>query len=310
MSVPVSVLIPTFDEELNLPDCLGSVAGWSDDVWVIDSFSRDKTAEIARAAGAKLVEHAFEGYSQQKNWALDTLPLAYPWVLILDADERLTPELAAEISAIAQANGGGCDGFYLNRRFVFYGKWIRHCGWYPSWNLRLFRRGAGRYENRELHEHVILDGKAGYCKHDLIHEDLRDMSEWIAKHNSYSSKEAREQYRILLGEAQTGFKPSLFKGSVERKRFVKERIWPRLPGRAFLYFLYLYFFRLGFLDGKHGLHFCLMHAIFEEFNTIKLWELRHFKQGAPVKGICAPRVFTSPIKAEIAKPAGSEAVQR
>ena len=144
----VSVLIPTLNEEVNLPDCLASVGGWADDVWVVDSYSGDRTVEIAREAGANLVQHVFEGYAEQKNWALENVPFRGGWVLILDADERVLPGLATEITSIVGADGNGYDGFYLNRKLIFYGKWIRHCGWYPSWNLRLFRNGHGRYEQR------------------------------------------------------------------------------------------------------------------------------------------------------------------
>ena len=291
----VSVLIPTFNEELNLPDCLGSIGGWAQDVWVVDSYSTDRTVQIARESGADVVQHVFEGYAQQKNWALENVPFRGEWVLILDADERVPPELAAEIGGVVAADGNGYDGFYLNRKLIFYGKWIRHCGWYPSWNLRLFRRGQGRYEQREVHEHLLLDGKAGYCQHDLIHEDLRDMSFWIAKHNRYSSQEARELDRVRRGVSTAGLQASFFKGSLERKRFIKERIWPYLPGRTFLSFLYWYFLRLGFLDGKHGFLFCQMHAIFEKFTTAKLWELEHYKQDAREGAINAAKVFRSTV---------------
>jgi glycosyltransferase involved in cell wall biosynthesis len=251
--------------------------------------------QIARESGADVVQHVFEGYAQQKNWALENVPFRGEWVLILDADERVPPELGAEISDVVAADGNGYDGFYLNRKLIFYGKWIRHCGWYPSWNLRLFRRGRGRYEQREVHEHLLLDGKAGYCQHDLIHEDLRDMSFWIAKHNRYSSQEARELDRVRRGVSTAGLQSSFFKGSLERKRFIKERIWPYLPGPTFLSFLYWYFFRLGFLDGKHGFLFCQMHAIFEKFTTAKLWELEHYKQDAREGAINAVKVFRSTV---------------
>jgi len=291
----VSVLIPTFNEEANLPDCLASVCCWAEDVWVVDSFSADRTVEIAREAGANVVHHVFEGYAQQKNWALVNVPFRGDWVLILDADERVSQELAAEVSGIVASNGHGYDGFYLNRKLIFYGKWIRHCGWYPSWNLRLFRHGHGRYEQREVHEHLLLDGKAGYCRHDLIHEDLRDMNFWIAKHNRYSSQEAGELDRVRRGASTAGLQIAFFKGSLERKRFIKERIWPHLPGRSFLAFFYWYFFRLGFLDGKHGFLFCQMHAIFEQFTTAKLWELEHYKQDAREGAINAAKVFQSTV---------------
>ncbi len=270
----VSVIIPTYNEELNLPGCLRSLTGWSDDVWVLDSFSTDRTTDIARAAGAHVAQHSWEGFAEQKNWALSNLPLAHGWVLILDADERISPELAKEIQELLARDGSGCDGFYLNRRFMFYGRWIRHCGWYPSWNLRLFRRGRARYEHRRVHEHLVLEGKAGYCRHDLIHEDLRDLSHWIEKHNRYSSLEAEELQRARQGKSAE-LRPSLFGGPLERKRFVKEHLWPHLPARPLLFFLYMYVFRLGFLDGMRGLHFCCMHACFQYFCSMKLWETKH-----------------------------------
>ena len=294
----LSVLVPTLNEEVNLPDCLASVVGWAKEIWVVDSYSTDRTPEIARQSEANLMQHPFDGYAAQKNWALENVPFSCEWLLILDADERVSLELADEIRGIIAADGNGYDGFYLNRKLIFYGKWIRHCGWYPSWNLRLFRHVRGRYEQREVHEHLVLEGKVGYCKHDLIHEDLRDMSFCIAKHNRYSSQEARELDMVRRGVGTTGLQASLLKGSVERKRFIKERIWPHLPGRAFLLFFYLYFVRLGFLDGKRGFLFCQMHAIFEQFTTAKLWELQHHKQGALEGTITAARVYRSAVRVD------------
>ncbi len=190
----MSVLIPTLDEELNLPDCLASVE-WADEVFVVDSFSHDRTLEIARAHGANVVQHAFEGYSRQKNWALDNLPFQNEWVLIVDADERVTAELRGEIERVVNSRGAGCDGYYLNRRFIFLGAWIRHAGWYPSWNLRLFRHRLGRYDNREVHEHLVLDGRVGYLQADLLHDDQRGLEAFVARHNRYSTLEAAARWK-------------------------------------------------------------------------------------------------------------------
>ena len=298
--IGLSVLIPTFNEELNLEDCLVSVCGWAGDIHVVDSFSTDGTSSIAKRYGARVVQHSYEGPAQQKNWALENINFASDWVLILDADERVPLELQQEIEGIIAAGGNGYDGFYLNRRFIFYGKWIKHCGWYPNWNLRFFKHRLGRYEQRDIHEHVILEGSAGYCRRDLIHEDLRDLTHWIAKHNRYAIFEAAENYRTLLGTDQTGFSPSFIKGPLERKRALKNRILIRLPVpvRSLLFFSYMYFLHLGFLDGIRGFHFCAMHAIFEYFYGIKLWELRNYKQGAPEGGIVAPRTFQAPPPSE------------
>ena len=280
MSAPVSVLIPTYNEELHLAACLASVAELSDDVHVVDSFSTDRTGEIARSFGAHFVQHEFEGYALQKNWALRSLTFVNEWVLILDADERLTPELREEIGRIVVEDAGQA-GYFVNRQFIFHGKWIRHCGWYPSWNLRVFKHRLGRYEQREVDEHLILDGAAGYCLNDMVHEDLRGMEGWIAKHNRYSTYNARI-FALAEQEAAGGVKPRLWGNQAERKRFIKHYIWPHLPGRALFFFLYMYFFRLGFLDGVPGFHFCVMHAIFQQFVVVKQWEQKQHKLSVPV----------------------------
>lgn len=280
-TVPVSVLIPTFNEEVHLADCLASVVGWASEIFVVDSYSTDGTQEIAANFGVQLVPHRFEGYALQKNWALEYLGLKNEWVLILDADERVTPELRDEIAELLNANENTMAGYYLNRRFVFFGKWIRHCGWYPSWNMRLFKHRLGRYELREVDEHVVLDGPARYCKHDLIHEDLRGIAAWIEKHNKYSSLNARIHLRIEEGSNSGELEPRLFGSAAARKRFIKEYIWPHLPGRALFFFLYMYVFRLGFLDGRHGFHFCVMHAVFQQFVVVKEWEQEQHQKISP-----------------------------
>lgn len=292
----LSVIIPTFNDLINVSDCLASVCGWASEVILLDSFSTDGTLEIAQRYGARIVHRPRAGLDQLKNWALDNISLASEWVLFVDSDERVSLDLQKEITGIIAGGGGGFDGFYINRRFIFYGKWIRHCGWYPSWNLRLFKHRLGRYEQRDVHEHVLLNGRAGYCNHDLIHEDMRDLTDWIAKHNRYASAEAEENLRTLQGTARTDFVPSLVHGAVERKRAITERIRIRLPVpvRSVAFFIYMYFFRLGFLDGIQGFHFCAMHAIFEYLYGIKLWELKHYKQGAPKGGIAAKKIFQSP----------------
>jgi glycosyltransferase involved in cell wall biosynthesis len=273
-AVPVSVLVLTLNEEVNLPDCLASVA-WADQVLVVDSFSTDATVAIARAHGADVVEHAFENYSRQRNWALDTLPLRHDWVLFLDADERVTPELGAEIAAVVRgASEDGPRGYYLNRRLIFLGTWIRHAGWYPSWNLRLFRHRFGRYEDRAVHEHVVLRGRAGYLRHDLIHADGRGLEAFIDRHNRYSTLEARARLQAARGRSDGGRLAGRWLGSpVERKRLLRERVWPKVPAKPLALFVYMYVLRRGFLDGRAGLAFCVLQA-YQEFTVgLKLAEL-------------------------------------
>lgn len=305
MNAPISVLIPTFNEEPNIAQCLSSVLGWADEVFVVDSFSTDRTVEIAKEMGATVVQHRFEGYAQQKNWAMDTLPFRNEWLLILDADEYVTAKSREEMASLAGANGAGFDGFLINRRFVFYGKWIKHCGWYPSWHLRFFRHRLGRYENRPVDEHVILNGKIGNLKQDLIHRDCRDMDWWIAKHNRYATLNAIAYEQVENNQlASERIQPRLFGNHVERRRFLKERVWRHLPGRSLLFFLYLYIFRLGFLDGRKGLMFCAMHGVFEQMKVAKQWELREAKNLRPV--------ITRPIAAtdDSSKPAVSANTER
>jgi len=290
---PVSVLVPTYNEEIHLTDCLASVAGWASEVFVVDSFSTDRTREIAASFGANFVQHRFEGYALQKNWALENLKFNNEWVLILDADERVTEQLRDEIGAILASGHAAVAGYYLNRRFIFYGKWIRHCGWYPSWNMRLFRHRLGRYEIREVDEHVLLNGTTKYCKHDLIHEDVRGIEAWIEKHNRYSSYNARIYKKIAEGKSNGEITTRLLGNSPERKRFIKQHIWPQLPGRAVLFFLYMYFFRLGFLDGMHGYYFCVMHAVFQQFVVVKQWEEKQCKKDAREANINVSKVKLS-----------------
>jgi glycosyltransferase involved in cell wall biosynthesis len=268
----VSVVVPTLDEELNLPECLDSVA-WADEVFVVDSLSHDRTVEIARARGAQVVQHAFESYSRQKNWALDTLPFRNEWVLIVDADERVTPELRHEIECeLAEPR---CDGYYVNRRFIFLGAWIRHAGWYPSWNLRLFRHRFGRYDDREVHEHVVLNGRVGYLRSDLLHQDRRGLDAFIARHNRYSTLEARARFKAERDAPDRARLPvSLLASPVQRKRYLRERVWPHMPLKPLALFVYMYVVRLGVLDGRAGLALCVFHAFQEFMVGLKLAELR------------------------------------
>jgi glycosyltransferase involved in cell wall biosynthesis len=282
VSVPVSVVIPTLNEELNLADCLRSVS-WADEIFVVDSFSQDRTLEIARTHGARVVQHAFEGYSRQKNWALDNLPLRNEWVLIVDADERVLPDLGCEIEQVVSQGDNSCDGYYLNRRVVFLGTWIRHAGWYPSWNLRLFRHRLGRYDDRDVHEHVVLNGRAGYLGADLLHADRRGLEAFVARHNRYSTLEATARWKAERNAPDRARLPvSWLASPVHRKRFLRERVWPSLPAKPMVLFLYMYVVRQGFLDGRAGLALCVFHAFQEFMVGLKLAELRRLSSTAAV----------------------------
>lgn len=283
--IPVSVLIPAKNEEANLPACLASVAR-ADEVFVVDSQSQDRTIEICEGLGANVVQFHFNGHwPKKKNWALDNLPFRNSWVLIVDCDERITPELWDEIAvAIEDPN---YSGYYLNRRVFFLGAWLSHGGRYPDWNLRLLLHQKGRYENlktsdtpntgdNEVHEHVILDGKAGYLKYDMLHEDFRDIFHWLERHNRYSNWEARVYYNLLAGQDDQGtIGAKLFGDAVQRKRFLK-RIWVRLPFKPLVRFILVYILQLGFLDGRAGFIYACLMSQYEYQIAVKLYELRKF----------------------------------
>lgn len=271
----VDVFIPTFNERVNLPHALRSVLGWANRVFVVDSGSTDGTQEVARQLGAVVIEHPWEGYARQKNWALDNLPLESGWTFILDADEEITPALREEITSICSRppNEVPEAGFYVNRFLLFMGKRIRRCGYFPSWNLRLFKRGMARYEDRPVHEHMLLDGREGYLRGLLAHEDRRGLEFYIAKHNRYSTLEAET---IFFGQrdARAEMRGAAFGNAVQRRRFFKTRIYPKLPAKWFGRFVWMYFIKLGFLDGVAGLRFCLLISSHELFTGLKLAELQ------------------------------------
>jgi glycosyltransferase involved in cell wall biosynthesis len=309
--IPVSVLIPAKNEESNLPACLESVAR-ADEVFVVDSQSSDRSIEISTNYGANVVQFYFNGrWPKKKNWSLDNLPFRNEWVLIVDCDERITPELWDEIATVIQ--DPNYNGYYLNRRVFFLGQWIRYGGKYPDWNLRLFKHKSGRYENlntedipntgdNEVHEHVILDGKVGYLKNDMLHIDFRDIYHWLERHNRYSNWEARVYYNILTGNDESGtIGANLFGDAVQRKRFLK-KIWVKLPFKPLLRFILFYFIRLGFLDGKAGYIYGRLLSQYEYQIGVKLYELRQFGGKLNVNAQANPPVKPSePQPAEMIK---------
>jgi glycosyltransferase involved in cell wall biosynthesis len=283
--LPVSVLIPAKNEEDNLSACLTSVAR-ADEVFVVDSQSSDRSIEICESYGAQVVQFHFNGrWPKKKNWSLENLPFRNEWVLIVDCDERITPELWAEIETAIQ--NPEYNGYYLNRKVFFLGKWIRFGGKYPDWNLRLFRHEKGRYENlgteeirntgdNEVHEHVVLEGKVGYLKEDMLHIDFRDIYHWLERHNRYSNWEAQVYFNTLTKRGDSGtIGANLFGDSVQRKRFLK-KIWVRLPFKPLLRFILAYVIRLGFLDGLAGYTYARLLSQYEYQIGVKLYELRKF----------------------------------
>ena len=268
----IEVIIPVKNEEINLPFALASVMEWADRVWVVDSESTDKTREIAKEAGAEVVVQPWLGYAKQKNWALDNLDLKADWIFFLDADEAILPELRDELIRVA-SRGVTVSAFNINRYFIFLGKRIRHCGYYPSWNIRFFKRGKAKYEEREVHEHMVVDGETGSLKEHMEHYDRRGLELYMAKHNHYSTLEAKE----ILQQAKTKddtIDAKLFGSAQQRRRWIKRHIYPRLPARWLFRFFWMYVLRFGFLDGLTGLRFCLFISSYELLISLKTIELK------------------------------------
>jgi glycosyltransferase involved in cell wall biosynthesis len=304
--IAVSVLIPAKNEEANLPACLESLTR-ADEIFVVDSQSSDRTVEIAETYGATVEQFYFNGrWPKKKNWSLENLPFRNEWVLIVDCDERIPPELWDEIALAIQ--NPDYDGYYLNRKVFFLGKWIRYGGKYPDWNLRLFKHKKGRYENlktedipntgdNEVHEHVILDGSVGYLKNDMLHIDFRDIYHWLERHNRYSNWEARVYLNLLNSKDDSGtIGANLFGDAVQRKRFLK-KLWVRLPFKPTLRFILFYIIRLGFLDGKAGYIYGRLLSQYEFQIGVKLYELQQFggQLNVPVKSpVTPPQSVVSP----------------
>jgi glycosyltransferase involved in cell wall biosynthesis len=263
-AAPLSVIILSFNEETNLPACLDSLDGLRCSVFVLDSFSTDKTPQIALDRGVPFYQHAFENYAVQRNWSQQNLPIQTPWVLHLDADERLTPELVTEINSLMEDPPADIHGFLFRKRTIFMGKWIRHGGHYPSYHLRLFRSGSGRCEDRLYDQHFIVDGPVEKLNNDYLDIVASDLSSWTLRHARWAQMEARE----MLAAEGVGRQvdPNFMGTPIERRRWMRNTYGRRpLFVRAFLYGCYRYFFRLGFLDGKEGLIFHVLQGFWFRF---------------------------------------------
>jgi glycosyltransferase involved in cell wall biosynthesis len=275
MSVPVSIVIPTKNEEHNLERCLRAVC-WASEIFVVDSQSVDRTISIAEKYEAKVVQFYYAGgWPKKKNWALENLSFGNEWVLLLDADEVLMPGGEQEIDSVIRSHGD-LAGYWINRRFIFLGKQLKH-SYYPNWNLRLFRHTVGRFEKLvdgdtasgdvEIHEHVVVHGATGKLRTELEHYAFPSVESFIEKHNRYSNWEARLQL-------ESGSSQSVLQNNRVGLRRKLKRLSHRLPLRPLLRFLYIYLLQRGFLDGREGYYFAQLHACYEWMSIIKAYELK------------------------------------
>lgn len=269
-------MVLTHNEERNVEDCLRSLAPWVGETWVVDSGSTDRTREIARRYTDKVLGHEFGTYSRQRNWAQENLPLAYPWVFHIDADERVTSELACCIRQFfARGDDRRFNGAMVARRTVFMGRWIRHGGHYPVYHLRLFRHDRGRCEDRIYHQHFLAPSPVTRLEGDLIDIVAAELDTFSLRHLRWAGEEAREL--LSSSGSRDQVVPSLAGGPIARRRWLRKVAYARLPlfARAFAYFFYRYVILRGFLDGAEGLIFHFLQGCWIQFYIdAKVWELR------------------------------------
>lgn len=271
--IPVSVLILTKNEERDLPACLSSVA-WCEDVHVLDSQSTDRTVTLAQAAGAKVSVRAFDGYASQRNFGLQ-LPFAHPWVLILDADERVSPGLVAEMAGFVAQAPSKVAGARLRRRDIWWGTWLKHAQISPFY-IRLVRVGRAHYE-REVNEVLQVDGEVVDLALSFDHFPFsKGLDHWIAKHNTYSRMEAE---LIVSGQrGEVSWRQALFNPDFSVRRVHQKGLFYRLPGRPFIKFAYMLLARRAFLDGWSGIRYAILQSIYEYFIVLKTREIEQAKK--------------------------------
>lgn len=283
-----SIYILTYNEEIDIAACIES-ALLSDDVIVVDSLSSDRTVEIASRYPVRTVLHRFESHGRQRTWMLQSVPTKHEWVYILEADERMTPELFQECLKAIESQE--YIGYYAAERVMFLGQWIRRSTQYPRYQLRLFRKDKVWFTDYGHTEREVCDGKTGFLKETYPHyTNSKGLSRWIEKHNRYSTDEAKETLR-QLENGKVNWRELFFGSSeVERRRALKD-LSLRLPGRPLLRFFYMYFLLGGCLDGRGGFAWCTLQAFYEYLILLKVWEMKHLPTPYldPSGQLCADR---------------------
>lgn len=277
MKQDISVVILTYNEELHIERCIKSLLPVVKEIFIIDSFSTDKTVEIAENLGAKVYQNPWTNYALQFQWGLDNCPITTEWVMRMDSDEYILPELQNEIATKLISMKDDESGIYIKRRVYFKDKWIKHGSYYPTWLLRIWRYKDGHIEQRWMDEHIKLTkGKTIQFENDLVDDNLNDLTWWTTKHNNYATREAVDVLNIIheflkYDEVNSNF----FGTQEERKRFLKKK-YANLPlfTRPFIYFLWRYFIKLGFLDGKQGLIWHFLQGFWYRFLVdAKIYEI-------------------------------------
>jgi glycosyltransferase involved in cell wall biosynthesis len=278
MNKNLSVLILTYNEEKHLKRCLESLLEITDNIFIVDSYSTDSTVRIAESLGAKVYQNKWINYAKQFQWGLNNCPIQTDWIMRMDSDEYIVPELAIEINSKLGSLNIGITGIYIKRRMYFKDRWIKYGGKYPEWLLRIWKHKEGFIEERWMDEHIVLkSGKTEKFKHDIVDDNLNNLTWWTQKHNSYATREAIDILNINYEFSQIyEVKSSIFGKQEQQKRQLK-KIYAKIPLfiRPFLYFTWRYFIRLGFLDGKQGLIWHFLQAFWYRFLVdAKIYEIK------------------------------------
>lgn len=287
MTLPISVIVLTFNEERNIGPCLDSLRAWAGEIFVVDSGSTDQTLDIARQTTDKIVSHPFENYAKQRNWAQANLPLSYEWVFHVDADERVTPGLAAALKTFFEHLPDDVDGLLVRRRIEFLGRHMRYGGIYPTYHCRIFKRSKGCCEDREYDQHYLVDGKTDRLEADLTEVTATTLPSWTARHNRWAQMEANHYYQLdqQVETAKNGknrVEGKLGGTVIEQRRYMRASVYGKAPIflRAFVYFVARYLLLGGFLDGTPGLIYHTLHGFWFRFYTdAVLYEMRLEQSG-------------------------------
>lgn len=273
MACDMTAIVLTKNEEKNIGNCLDSIAGLVERVIVVDSGSTDRTVEIAKSYGAEVFHHEWIHYANQFNWALDNIEIRSKWIYRIDADEVVTPDLKNEIeAACAEHDSDDVNAFIMKFKIFFMGRFLTHGGVYPFYNITIFRNGFGRYEDRAMGEHIVVNsGSTAMLSNDCLHYDFKSLDAWIDKHNKYATREVDDYYAVRSANSELA---NLY-GEAEKAKTLRDSLYYRLPKffRAHLYFFYRYYVKLGFLDGKPGKIYAFLQAYWYRYLVdAKLYE--------------------------------------
>ena len=275
----ISFVVLTYNEEKHIERCIKSLLPFAEEVWVVDSFSTDRTMEIAEGLGAKTVAHEFQNQAQQFNWAIGNLDITGDWIWRVDADEYISEDLGRKVTETIATCDADVNGIYVNKAIVFQGRKLKHGGWYPAPQIKVIRKGYGESENKVMDEHLIItSGRTVYVDGDQTDENLNDLTWWTAKHNGYASREAVNmlQMQYEMDADAEGVEAKFWGNDAERKRWLKVR-YARMPlfVRPFAYFFIRYVVKRGFLDGKAGFTWYVLQGFWYRFLVdAKVYEIK------------------------------------